>query len=64
MVVDSKVQVPGAGRMKVETSILYPGFDHTESRRKLSKEYKNVQNCKIIPTEYPTTLVTESLLKW
>ena len=53
MAVDNEVQVSGAGRMVVETSILYPSFDHTKSKRKFSAESKNVQD-----RRYTTTLVT------
>ena len=63
MMVDNKLHVADARRMKVEASILCPSFDQTELRRNLSKESKNVQYCaKIIATLYPTTLVTEGLL--
>ena len=41
--VDTRVQVPRARRMKVQTSILYAGFDQTELRRKLSTKGKTVQ---------------------
>ena len=33
MAADGKVQAPVAGRVKVETSILYPGFDVDDYKR-------------------------------
>ena len=43
--IDTRVQVLGEGRMKVETSILYARFEQTELQRKFNKKGKKVQDC-------------------
>ena len=57
-VIDTRPQVPGAGRMRVKSvGPLFP----LQSKKTQHKSKKAQECAKIIATLYPTTLVTEPL---